>query len=158
MKIKGYAILALFLLTFLTFPLSLRAAEVYFAPIGRQFKVGDILRIEIRITSEETLNAFELTMFYPQEKLKLLKINEKNSLINLWIQKPSVWREEGKIFFTGGRIGGFRGDGLLAEIIFRAEAPGAVALTFSPDSLALRHDGHGTPEPINFLGGKFTVK
>ena len=158
-KTKTYAILPLFLLVFLAFPLHLRAAEVYFAPAGRRFeRVGDILRLEVRVSSNETLNAFELTIFYPPEKLKLLKINEKKSLINLWVKKPSAWPKEGKIFFTGGKIGGFKGDGLLAEIIFQPKEPGKARLTFSQESLILRHDGLGTPEPTSFLASEFNLK
>lgn len=135
----------------------LSAAEIYISPEKDKFRVGETIKVELRLSSLELVNAFEIILFYPPEKVRPVAFKDKNSLINLWVKKPAV-ASAGKIFFTGGKIGGFRGDGLLAEITFRAEAPGAASLTFSPDSLVLRHDGLGTIEPTNFLGGKFTVK
>ena len=96
-------------------------------------------------------------IYVSPEKVRPVAFKDKNSLINLWVQKPAA-ASAGKIFLTGGKISGFAGNGILAEITFRAEAPGAVSLILSPDSLVLRHDGYGTPEPTSFFGSKLTIK
>ena len=135
----------------------LYAAEIYVSPEKGKFRVGETIKVELRLSSLELVNAFEIILFYPPEKVRPVAFKNKNSLINLWVQKPAA-ASAGKIFLTGGKISGFAGNGILAEITFRAEAPGAVSLILSPDSLVLRHDGYGTPEPTIFFGGKLTIK
>jgi len=133
-------------------PFSLQAAQLYLTPSSGQLKIGREFTVEIKVKSEEPVNAFGITLFYSPETLEFVKSGEKNSLINLWIQKPKAEKSEGEITLLGGKIGGFEGDGVLTKLVFKVKASGKATLKLSESSLVLKHDGYGTPAIISNLG------
>ena len=112
----------------------------------------------------ENLNAFEETVIFPANLLKIKEIREGGSIVNFWIEKP---KEDGNgIKFSGITPGGFRGvlgtyagekPGKLFSIIFSAVKAGNGAIT-AGDVRILLEDGKGTPAETSVLPLRFSVE
>src|SRR3989344_5985897 len=133
-------------------PFSLQAAQLYLTPSSGQLKIGREFTVEIKVKSEEPVNAFGITLFYSPETLEFVKSGEKNSLINLWIQKPKAEKSEGEITLLGGKIGGFEGDGVLTKLFFKKKSAGKTLLNLAKVTSVPKHAGCGPPAIISNLG------
>ena len=70
-------------------PLTASAAEIYFDNKNQEIRVGDQFEVGVFInTDEESINAIEGKIIFPQDLLEIKKINDGNSIINFWIEKP----------------------------------------------------------------------
>ena len=144
-------------LIFLLLPVGAEAAEFRLESDLLNISVGDEFLVTIWIdTQGESINALEGEVLFPQDILDLERIWEKDSLINLWIQKPNSKEErEGRLSFSGLTPGGYEGEGVIFSVVFRAKAEGVGAVTVSKER-ALLNDGSGTPalltvSPLEFF-------
>lgn len=95
--------------------------------------------IEVRLASDEPVNAWQGTVLLPED-LSVERILTVGTISDIWQMSPR--RQDDGIVFTGGRPGGFSGDGLLFK--FTAES-GRYITRFSQETAAYLHDGQGTP-------------
>lgn len=95
-------------------------------------------RVEVRITSDVPMNAWQGSVLLPFD-LRNVKVNTAHSISDVWQESPTF--RPGKISFTGGRLNGFVGDGILFEFTV---PPGSYSLRFSPETSAYLNDGMGT--------------
>ncbi len=107
--------------------------------IGDKFKVSVWLE-----TGGESLNAIEGKLIWPLAKLKLIKIEEEDSIISLWVRKPIIG-EIGEINFAGLIPGGYaEAEGQLFTLGFEVLELGRGEIVVSGGQ-ALLNNGQGTP-------------
>ncbi|OGZ05640.1 MAG: hypothetical protein A2845_04760 [Candidatus Lloydbacteria bacterium RIFCSPHIGHO2_01_FULL_49_22] len=131
---------------------------VYFSPSQETIASGTIFAVEMRLSSERSINAVGVSIDYPPEILEVLKVEKSESLLNLWIEEPEYTNQPGRLSFSGGvsEKGGFHGEGALVSVIFRANQPG-VAHVAVIGAQVLAHDGKGTALTTELGKGRYTI-
>ena len=150
-----------FLLTALLFLFSaplVFSAEISFDTKTQDIKVNQLFEVGVFInTDEESINAIEGKITFPRDLLEVKKVNDGNSIINFWIEKPKS-APEGPLAFSGIVPGGYNdSQGLILSITFLAKKEGDGAIEFSGVK-ALRNDGKGTEAPLTISNFNFTVR
>jgi len=158
-KIKKLGKKALILAIFLLFlPLLTNGAQIYILPQNAQIGVGETIIGELRLDTEgENINVVDIEVLFPSEILEIVDVIDGKSILDLWVQKPSFLNSEGKLIVQGGRVGGFSGEGLLLQIIFKGKTLGRGNISYDQSSKILLHDGRGTPTSGLFSGARYTV-
>jgi hypothetical protein len=154
----------LFCVGFALMPILASAAEITLDSdtqsigVGSQFEVGVFIN-----TDEESINAVEGKITFPQDLLEVKKVNDGNSIINFWIDPVRNCVSNGvekpdEICFSGIIPGGYNdGQGLILSITFLAKKEGGGAIKFG-EVKALRNDGQGTEVPLTISNFNFTVR
>ncbi len=118
---------------------------------GQQFQAGLFLN-----SKEENINALEGKIIFPRELLKLKEIQDGNTIVNFWLEKPKN-DSSGSIVFSGVTPGGFKGEnGLIFSAIFETIKSGVASLEIS-DARVLLNDGQGSPASLNVLPFKIVI-
>jgi hypothetical protein len=125
-----------------------------------------VATIRIETLPDECVNAVSVELLYPSDWMNASAVSKGESLMTLWPDEPSVDREKGRVFFSGGIPAGYcgrvQGDpgktNILAKVIFSIPgnmiggkvATGEVALPiiFGSSTKVLLNDGFGTPAPL----------
>lgn len=107
-------------------------------------QVGDVFSIDIVIDSEgQILNAVEAELVFPAEFLDYTGSNDGNSVISLWIAKPTL-KDQNRIILSGITPGGFiDANNQLVSLNFKVINEGQGKITVENANL-LVHDGLGT--------------
>ncbi len=116
----------------LSAPLAL-AARLYFEPQELTIGTQGEFSVAINIDAVQKVNAFSLavSIFGP---LIPFDINEANSVINFWVEKPNCDETTRLLTFSGITPGGFQGEkGRLLVIKFKAEKEGTAVLSFDKE-------------------------
>jgi hypothetical protein len=119
--------------------------------VGQQFQVNVILN-----TEGEQINAIEGKIIFPRDLLELKKINDGNSIINFWIEKPKS-APEGQIVFSGIVPGGYNDNqGLILSIKFLAKKEGSGLIEIQ-NAKTLLNDGKGTEAKLKISNFQFSI-
>ncbi|TFG35100.1 MAG: hypothetical protein E4H47_02370, partial [Parcubacteria group bacterium] len=130
----------------LLFPLLSNGATLYFSPEKAEYGQGDVFKVEVRLdTKGDSINACEAKIYFDKNQLEIADIAKGGSLTTLWAKDPFYSNIEGTIVLVGGIPGGFKGDGKIISIIFRAVGSGPAGVSFQDGSRVLLNDGKGTP-------------
>lgn len=107
---------------------------------------NELFEIDVYANATEAVNAIDITLYYPEDKLEIFGIDTGESVITLWTTDPIA--KNGQITLQGGAYRrGFRGKHLIATINARASEGGIVE--FSADNIAfLAGDGTGDKVPV----------
>lgn len=120
--------------------------------VGQQFSV----ELFLDTGSVENINAMEGTLSYANELLELKEIQDGNSIVNFWIERPKN-DNTGHIRFSGITPGGYRGQkGFVFKIIFEAKAMGSGTVEIHEQNV-LRNDGQGTSVPVQTSSFRFVI-
>ncbi len=152
-----------------------QAATLYIDPGVGVLKRGDAITTAVRLMPDqeagECINTIDATVTYT-ENIQPVDVSIGKSIFSVWIEPPTINKEERTITFAGGIPNGYCGrvegdprlTNVVAEIIFRS--PGMqvggsneteARVDFAPETMALLNDGQGTEAPLRTLGGKFTL-
>lgn len=133
------------------------AAEVFFDTKTTEIKANQLFEASVFINTDgDEINAIEGKITFPQDLLEVRKINDGNSIINFWIEKPKSV-SAGQIVFSGVVPGGYRGDqGSILSVTFLAKKVGAGIIEFNGIK-ALRNDGQGTEVPLTISNFQFLI-
>ncbi|MCC6563659.1 hypothetical protein IT087_02095 [Candidatus Uhrbacteria bacterium] len=97
-------------------------------------------------TQEDDLNAMEGVLAYPTDLLELKEIRDGSSIINFWVDRPTL--DQSPVTFSGIIPGGYRfPKGLVLSFVFKAKKDGA-GVVHIEKARALRNDGLGTEAPL----------
>ena len=119
--------------------------------IDQQFQVDLILN-----TEGEEINAVEGKILFPKDLLELKEIRDGNSIINFWIERPSL-NSKSYIPYSGIIPGGYIGErGLVFSIIFQSKNEGE-GMTEIHDAKTLLNDGKGTPTELSISNFQFLI-
>ncbi len=137
-----------------------KASTVYIIPQYQNIYEGDTFLADVQIdTEQESINALEGTVIFPENKLAAIDIIKGDSIIGLWIKEPNYSSKKGEISFAGGMPKGFSGQGSLFKIIFKvSDGGGSTAEVFIKDNLrVLLNDGKATAAKVKFLSGSYRI-
>ncbi|MCH8987018.1 hypothetical protein IIA94_02515, partial [Patescibacteria group bacterium] len=142
-------------LVFLLLPVGAEAAEFRLESDLSNIGVGDEFLVTLQINTQgESINALEGEVVFPEESLELQTIQEKGSIVNLWIEGPHG--KQGIVAFSGLTPGGYRGEGVIFSLVFKAKTQGTDFITIEK-AKALLNDGQGSPDSVTTLPFQFFV-
>ena len=96
-------------------------------------------------TENEIVNAFDLTLLFPPDRLQLVSPSTGKSIAEVWTGPPQFNNRTGEIKFQGGVPGGVNvSQGLIARLTFRVRQVGVAVVKVGDESVVLLHDGKGT--------------
>ncbi|OGY59005.1 MAG: hypothetical protein A3E61_02030 [Candidatus Colwellbacteria bacterium RIFCSPHIGHO2_12_FULL_43_12] len=154
LKIKRYLI-ATFMI-FALLPSATLAAEINIDTKNPELKTGEQFTTAIFLSTDEGINALEGQIVFPPDLLELKEVQDGDSIINFWLEKPRI-DSPGKIIFSGITPGGFQGNsGLLFSMTFQTKQSGNGTIT-SQNVKALKNDGVGTPIEITLPNFQFSI-
>lgn len=139
------------------------AATLYLESENVEYYQGDTFLMEIRIDTErESVNVAEIELMFPADVLEIKDISLGNSILSLWVEKPTFSNEEGRISFIGGIPGSYAGKkGTLAEVVFTVKKQGKESqtanFTFGNNSKLLLSDTRGTEVSLQTRGASLTI-
>ena len=156
-KINFQFSIFIFLIFLLLFPLITRSASFNFSPQLKNIYLEDIFLVGVWLDTEgEEINAVEIIINYPSEKLEVIDFSKGGSILTFWPREPDL-SEKGRINFIGGIPGGFDGKGLIGKIVFRAITPDLAEVKFGEDSKVLLNDGLGTLAKVGRINAEFKL-
>jgi len=162
-KIQKLKTIILLIIFVLFFAMPVFAAETFFDAKTQEIKVNQLFEVGVFInTEEESINAIEGKITFPQDLLEIKKINDGNSIINFWIDPVKNCVSNGvekpnEICFSGITPGGYNDSrGLIFSITFLAKKEGSGAIEFNGVK-ALRNDGKGTEAPLTISNFQFLI-
>ena len=153
--------LAFFFCVSLALPLVARAAELYFGSSSNEQGLGNQFAVGVFVDSQqEIVNAFEGQIVFSPEYLDLKDILDGDSMVNFWIERPSVDLECAdvcKLKFSGVTPGGYFGDkGHIFSVVFEAKKIGSADIQIEGGKVLL-HDGRGTEAELTVSPIKLEV-
>jgi len=151
------------LLLGLILPQLVFAADIFFRAKTSGVRVGGQFEVKLLInTPEESVNAFEGKITFPQDILELKEIRDGNTIVNFWIEKPHKRqetrdKEQGEILFSGITPGGFQNNnGLLFSAVFETKSEGVARFEIN-DARVLRNDGTGSSASLTIALLEMTI-
>lgn len=158
-------------------PSAVSAATLYIDPGVSEILRGESLTMAVRLDTDESagecINTVDGVISY-SENIEPVDVSIGNSIFPMWVERPTINKENRTITFAGGIPNGYCGrvDGdprltnVLTEIIFRS--PGFVVgatqsdsnqakITFLPETTAYLNDGLGTKADLETLSAQITL-
>ena len=153
------------------------AATLYIDPGIATIYRGDAITMSVRImpNSEigECINVIDAVITYP-ENIQPVDVSIGQSIFNVWVEQPTINRENRTVTFAGGISNGYCGrvegdpglTNVVADIIFRSPglqigstAEGNTAVIgFGPETQVYLNDGQGTKAPLTLLPSTITLE
>ena len=167
---------SLLLSSILVTPLLGQAATLYLDPGFTTLYRGDAVKVAVRLNvnqqAGECINAVDGVLTY-SDNIQPVDVSLGDSIFSIWVEPPTINRENRTITFAGGIPNGYcgrvQGDpsitNTIAEIVFRS--PGMVVggvsggdalVEFAPETRALLNDGFGTNAPLTTIGARFVME
>lgn len=139
--------------------LKAEAASIFMSPPSETFVTGGTFVSSILVDTEgASINAIDITIRFPQDKLQVVSVPIGPSIISLWVNQPSFDNREGTVTLRGVIPGGIKTDsGTIINLQFRAKAVGVATVRFADTSRILLHDGQGTDALQNTRSGIYTL-
>lgn len=122
-----------------------------FSPNQGQYLTDSTFDVSLVLnTNGQAINALEVYMSYPADKLQIVSPTTGNSFISIWIAGPSYSNTDGTATFSGGlpTPGITTSAGIISTVKFRAKASGKAIITYQTKSKILANDISGTSLPI----------
>jgi hypothetical protein len=155
LKFKYLILIIAVVISAVTFMLPVHASNLSMQASTNELGIGGEVRVEFTLDTEsEQLNALEGKITFPGDLLRLKSIEDGNSIINLWVERPHIANNISDIFpqeiiFSGITPGGFTGSKLpIFSLVFEARKEGAESIKVN-EFKALLNDGKGTLSKTN---------
>jgi len=123
-----------------------QTASFYLSSSKGSYRVGESFSVDVLVEVEGiSINAAQATLYFPNDKLKVLGVSKKNSIFTLWVQEPSFSNQKGTITFLGGlpSPGYYGQNGKIISIFFQAKKEGEARVFFTAGKI-LANDPVGT--------------
>jgi|GEM_PF-2364351 len=162
MKSKIIINLLIFVLLFLFLvPGEILAQEAtfYLSPSKGGYRLGATFFVDVLINAQGiAINAAQTKIFFPAEKLEIVKISKQNSIFSLWPEEPVFSNSKGTISLLGGVPSpGFIGEGgKVISILFKTKSPGEAKVYFENEKI-LANDPYGTDIFAFSQGGTYSI-
>ncbi len=164
--VKRFSTIIFFIFIFILSPFAdirytrAAGASLFFSPSSNTYNVGDNFTIKVLVNSGGGvgINAAEAGINFDKSLLMANKLNQSESIFELWTTKPSFSNSSGSIIFGGGSTGAYTGSaGVILSIEFTAIKEGTATLSFSY-GIVTAHDGKGTNVYSGSQGGTYVLK
>ena len=134
---------------------SVDAASLILSPSSGSYHQGENFTVSVLLNTDQPANAVYGIVAYPTKYINVISVNNTNSIIDFWVNKPSFsnFGNSGNITFEGIILNpGFTGSGgKIANIVFRAKEQGSADIKITELAI-LANDGLGTN--IASVGGQ----
>lgn len=150
----------LLLILFSTFSAKeINAAQLLLSPSAGTFEVGSTFEVGVYLNTQgETINAIEILLSFPANKLQLVSPSIGQSIVGIWTNAPQYDNKNGTISLQGAIPGGVNtSKGLITKLAFRVKSVGPATIRFLDQSKTLLHDGKGTNVLQNIVSGVYTL-
>lgn len=149
-------------------PAASHAAVIYIDPETGTYGPGDTFIASVRLDNDdECINAAEVEIRYPTDRLRAVDFSRGGSIFSLWVQEPKIDLQKGSVTFAGGLPGGYCGriqgdpalSNVLGKVVFsviRTEAQ-AADITVAPSTHVYLNDGLGTQAQLTVRGSTITL-
>jgi len=156
-NLKSVAYWVLPILFFFFFPAGfMYAAELGLNPESGTYVTGSLIPVDVLVDTEgDSVNAVSGEIVYDPSQLIATSISRIGSVVDLWLEEPSV-KSPGVVEFEGLILNpGFSGVEKIVTINFDVISPGETEISFL-SGLVLANDGFGT-NVANRLGASSFV-
>ncbi len=123
------------------------AASLIFSPSSGSYHQGENFTVSVLINTDQSANAVRGIVAYPTKYISVISVNYTNSIVDLWVRKPSFsnFGDSGNVTFEGVILNpGFTGpDGRIIDMVFRVKEQGSASVK-TTDFAILANDGLGT--------------
>jgi len=151
LKLISFFLISFIIVTGLIFPIDGDAQEggatLYLSPATGTFFVGSTFSVSIFVnTGGNDINAVEVGLVFPADKLQVVSPTAGKSFISLWADQPNFSNVNGTLQLAGGvpSPGINTTDGLITSVVLRVRRPGEATIQFTNVSKVLKNDGRGT--------------
>jgi len=167
-----FLIFSLYSVFYILNPIPVIAAEIFFEAEKGEIALGQDFQVNLKIDAQnESINAIEGKIVFPEDLLQLKEIRDGDSIINFWVER-AFFRNDScannlcQLFFSGIIPGGFEGitgpdsqgrkPGKILGLIFRTKKVGEGAINIESVK-ALLNDGLGTSAKVSLLPLQFKI-
>jgi hypothetical protein len=135
------------------------AASLSLSPGQGTYVEGAVIPVDIIVESDEqSANAVSGTIVFTGASLTPVSVEVGDSIIDIWIEKPSINMSRSVISFEGLILNpGLTGTGKIARIYFKVTGEGSADIHFDSGSI-LANDGNGTNILDSFSGSKLSLR
>ncbi|MFA6354346.1 MAG: cohesin domain-containing protein [Candidatus Paceibacterota bacterium] len=122
-------------------------ASIYLGPASGTFTVGSTFTVSVYLnTGGQSVNAVEVNLKFPADKLQVVSPTAGKSLIQIWVNQPSYSNSEGTLKYQGAiPTPGINTEaGLISTVTFRVKDTGTATVRILDSSRVLLNDGRGT--------------
>ncbi len=136
-----------------------QAAAFSVTPSSGEHAVGTTFEVSVLLdTKGQTVNAVQMELSYPPDKLQLVSPSAGSSVIQIYTTPPRYDNKTGRVEIIGGIPNGINvSNGLISKLTFRVNSVGPASLRFTGQSQVLLNDGKGTNVLDNTLGATYTL-
>jgi hypothetical protein len=163
--------------TFLfVFAIKAEAASLYIDPAFAGISRGDAIDLSVRLDvdeeNEECINAVDGVIQY-SENIVPVDISIGDSIFSMWVEQPTIDKENHTITFAGGIPNGYCGripgdprlTNTLVKLIFRSpgfsigggSGTSTATVEFTSETTAYLNDGFGTKAPLALFGSQIDL-
>ena len=115
---------------------------VFLSSDARTVEVGEIVSVEVGVSAHTPINAVDITVDFPADKVEVFSVDRGQSVLTIWTEDPIIKRDT--IQLIGGTFKrGFIGEHQIVTVKFRAKVAGQYALE-ADDITFVAGDGNGT--------------
>ena len=120
--------------------------SISLSPAGGTFTIGSTFDVSVFIdTGGEFINAMEVFLKFPADKLQLVSPTTGSSIIEIWTSQPKYDNRAGTVELRGGDPNGINvSEGLITKLKFRVKSSGTAAVRFTDETKVYLNDGQGT--------------
>lgn len=124
--------------------------QLSFSPSSQTVLENSTFDVSLYInTNGLDVNAVDITILYPPDKLSIISPSTGSSLLQLWLAPPTYSNTNGTAKFVGVVPNGVNAsNGLITTLTFKALAAGKATLSLQSDTKVLVNDGLGTPTTV----------
>ena len=145
--IKNLWLLVFILAVLSVSALHAEAANFIFSPSSGSYRQGENFTVSALLNTDQSANAVYGIIEYPTKYISVISVNYTNSIVDLWVRKPSLsnFGDSGNVTFEGVILNpGFTGSGgKIVNIVFRIKEQGSASAKIT-DFAILANDGLGT--------------
>ncbi len=164
-KLMATAVLTVFLVGLFVVSITEKSfgatgASLYLSPPTGTFVTGGTFTTSIVLnTNGKFINALDVNLNYPPDKLQIVSPSLGNSIVSIWTSQPHFDNQQGTIRFQGGVPNpGINTDrGVLATITFRVKSVGQAIVRIAPESKVLLNDGLATDVLVDIGSGIYDL-
>jgi len=147
-----------FVLIFLFFPLSSKAAELYLWPQGLSVSQNETFLVDLRINSSDPINALDTQISWLPEELELMSVSTGDSIFNLWVSDPNKFSLDRARLIAGASTPWQGNGGKVATFLFKAlVSHDQVQISIDDDTKLIRHGGDAEVVTVDLLPTNINV-
>ena len=133
------------------------ASTISVSPAGGTFVAGSTFDVALLLNTEgKEVNAIEVYLSFPADKLQLVSPTVGGSIISLWTSPPQFDNGRGTVTLKGGIPNGINvSSGVITNLRFRVRGVGSAFVRGLDNSEVYLNDGRGTADLRQFNDGVY---